>query len=224
MIEFGGNYYPTKKDFERAYRVEAERFNKNMRSIANDIDMSTYYAQYMAIDLYENNLGFRAWKKMEDARDATDVIYLARLGTSTMSESTLRKTLTQLKLYNQKFEGDNIMSKKHITASADAFMTSLGIKDKRVFKKAMRVFRSTDFASYLIYEIDKTSYKTSISKMAKLIERGYSEEETLSIVNNMFNHQLDYKKAGPPSLSDVEKWLSKTEFMTDEEIAYNWLT
>ena len=224
MIEFGGNYYPTKKDFERAYRVEAERFNKNMRSIANDIDMSTYYAQYMANDLYENNLGFRPWKKMEGARDVTDVIYLARLGTSTMSEYTLRKTLTQLKLYNQKFEGDNIMSKKHITASADTFMASLGIKDKRVFKKAMRVFRSTDFASYLIYEIDKTSYKTSISKMAKLIERGYSENEVLSIVNNMFTHQLDRAQQGPIHVTDVERWLNKTEFMSDEEIAYNWLT
>lgn len=229
MIEFGGNKYATKKDFERAYRTAADAFTANMKGVADDIILSSYYAQHMAADLFSNKLGFKRWKYVpgrEGSQDIADSIYLPRKDTSKMSVEAMKKTLIQMKMYNQHFQNNGVMTKEHINASAKAFMKQLGIKNKKTFARAMRAWRMTDFAGYLVYETDKTDYKTSMSKVAKLIDRGFDEEDIVRITNKMFETSVYDDKGNErmATLDDVEKWFYKTEYMTDEEIAYKWLT
>lgn len=222
MYKVLGMEFQTLKQVQNYYIDVATQFNQNIKDLGDDIALSHYYAQHMADNLSKAEWT-KTWKNMpyrDKTYEAADKIYLAKTSTRGMSFETMESGIKQMRLYMPMFQENGIMNLDRIQAKAQSHMESLGIYDKKTYVNVNRIMRHTDFASYIIYEVDPTRYQTVASNIGELHQKGFDSEEIEAMIDKMFNTKVDGEAA---TIDQVEQMLSDATLLSKRKVKQRWL-
>lgn len=222
MYKVLGMEFQTLKQVQNYYIDVAKQFNQNIIDLGDDIALSHYYAQHMADNLSKAEWT-KTWKNMpyrDKTYEAADKIFLAKVSTRDMSFETMEQGIKQMRLYMPMFQENGIMNIDRINAKAKAHMDAIGVYDKKTYVNVSRIMRHTDFAAYIVYEVDPTRYQTTVSNLGELHQMGFKSEDIENMVNKMFSTKIDDK---PATIGQVEKMLNDTVLLSKKEVEEKWL-
>jgi len=222
MYKVLGMEFQTLKQVQNYYKDVAKEFNQNIIDLGDDIALSHYYAQHMADNLSKAEWT-KTWKSMpyrDKTYEAADKIFLAKISTKDMSFETMEQGIKQMRLYMPMFQENGIMNIDRIQAKAQTHMESLGIYDKKTYVNVTRIMRHTDFASYIIYEVDPTRYQTTVSNIGELHQKGFNSEEIEAMIDKMFNSKIGEEAA---TIEQVEQMLSDAATLSKRKVKEKWL-
>lgn len=181
----------------------------------NTLAYSSYYNQHILNEA--KNYSFIGTKRKQQIGRTEDSDYSNYY---TLKTGSMGYTKTQLehrirlanKIISESKQG-GMLSRDFIENNTERLMDKFGFVNKDTLLKVYEIYRRSNFAEYIKYELDQTDYESTLSKVGNLLELGVAEDTINEIWNNIEEKSTYVEDA----VKDFKKELTATLIKTLKE-------
>jgi len=181
----------------------------------NTLAYSSYYNQHILNEA--KNYSFIGTKRKQQIGRTEDSDYSNYY---TLKTGSIGYTKTQLehrirlanKIISESKQG-GMLSRDFIENNTERLMDKFGFVNKDTLLKVYEIYRRSNFAEYIKYELDQTDYESTLSKVGNLLELGVAEDTINEIWNNIEEKSTYVEDA----ITDFKKELTATLIKTLKE-------
>ena len=181
----------------------------------NTLAYSSYYNQHILNEA--KNYSFIGTKRKQQIGRTEDSDYSNYY---TLKTDSIGYTKTQLehrirlanKIISESKQG-GMLSRDFIENNTERLMDKFGFVNKDTLLKVYEIYRRSNFAEYIKYELDQTDYESTLSKVGNLLELGVAEDTINEIWNNIEEKSTYVEDA----VKDFKKELTATLIKTLKE-------
>ena len=181
----------------------------------NTLAYSSYYNQHILNEA--KNYSFIGTKRKQQIGRTEDSDYSNYY---TLKTGSMGYTITQLehrirlanKIISESKQG-GMLSRDFIENNTERLMDKFGFVNKDTLLKVYEIYRRSNFAEYIKYELDQTDYESTLSKVGNLLELGVAEDTINEIWNNIEEKSTYVEDA----IKDFKKELTATLIKTLKE-------
>jgi len=181
----------------------------------NTLAYSSYYNQHILNEA--KNYSFIGAKRKQQIGRTEDSDYSNYY---TLKTGSIGYTKTQLehrirlanKIISESKQG-GMLSRDFIENNTERLMDKFGFVNKDTLLKVYEIYRRSNFAEYIKYELDQTDYESTLSKVGNLLELGVAEDTINEIWNNIEEKSTYVEDA----ITDFKKELTATLIKTLKE-------
>jgi hypothetical protein len=180
---------PTRSELVAEMKLKTKMANNILTDLMKDntLAYSSYYNQHILNEA--KNYSFIGTKRKEQIGRTEDSDYSNYY---TLKTGSIGYTKNQLehririanKIITESKQG-GMLSREFIEANTDRLMDKFGFVNKDTLLKVYEIYRRSNFAEYIKYELDQTDYESTLSKVGNLLEAGVGEDTINEIWNNI---------------------------------------
>lgn len=208
---------PTRAEIVAEMKMKTKMANNILTDLMadNTLAYSSYYNQHILNEA--KNYSFIGTKRKQQIGRTEDSDYSNYY---TLKTGSVGYTKTQLehrirlanKIISESKQG-GMLSRDFIENNTERLMDKFGFVNKDTLLKVYEIYRRSNFAEYIKYELDQTDYESTLSKVGNLLELGVAEDT----INEIWNNIEEKSTYAEDAIKDFKKELTATLIKTLKE-------